>query len=353
MEEILFDISAFRFWRTPPLVLRLMGPFPDVSTPSGKRTLKHLGTLFGGIELPIHVMVDDPRLLRNNVTVKTHLWSGELPRGAIRDTELGVCVASPLFALLSLTPHLSVNQLSMAMYELVGTFAVYRPNQTVHDYLQQLIDRQLLPLDEGWRPCLTPDGKLTGLWQRNPLVTLDELRSFARSIYGMRGAKRIATAVENVFGITSSPFEAQAAMLIGLSRRRGGRGIRPIECARTIRLEGDARRIHPHHDCVADLYIEGDGAHRSIVIECQGQDFHSTGPQARHDDNRALALQSMGYTVIALRSEQISDPVRFESVIRYISRELGRPIKPQTAKLEQAEKNLRRDLFVDWWGLGL
>lgn len=353
MDTILFDISAFRFWRTPPLVLRLMGPFPDVSTPPGKRALKHLGTLFGGIELPIHVMVDSPALLRNNVSVKTHLWSGELPPGSIRDTEFDVRVASPLFTILSLASRLSVNQLTMALYELVGTFAVYRPDQAVHDYLQQIIDRQLLPLDEGWRPCLTPDGKLTGLWQRDPLVTLDELRSFANHVCGMRGAKRFAAAAENVFGITSSPFEAQAAMLIGLSRRRGGKGVGPIKCAHTIRLEGDARRIHPRHDCVADLYIEGDEHHRPIVIECQGQDFHSTGSQARHDDNRALALQSMGYTVIALRSEQISDPIRFESVIRYIARELGRPIKPKTAKLEQAEKKLREDVFIDWWNLGL
>ena len=75
-----------------------------------------------------------------------------------------------------------------------------------------------------WRRVTGQDGKPTSLWQRSPLISLDELRQFAVATKGMRGNRRFAKAAKTVTGATASPFEAQTSILLTQSRRKGGEG---------------------------------------------------------------------------------------------------------------------------------
>ncbi|WP_143757982.1 hypothetical protein [Collinsella sp. An2] len=352
MDTCLTNISSFLRYRTPPLVRDLAGGFPDIASRAGKRALLQRPSIYGCIDPPIHVLVFHPSELRNNRSVTTHLWAHDLPPQALLDTEEGIFTASPLFTLLSLAPSLCVTHLTMAIYEFAGTFTVYRPAEVVHNHLQQLIDLGMLPVIDGWKPSLTPDNKLTDLWQRPPLITLNELRSFAAHIDGVRGSKKFRQAAKHVTGIASSPFEVQATMLLGLPRRWGGMGIEPIRNNYPIAFTGKARNIASRDRCYADLYMESATSDRTVVVECQGDPFHTGESKSHEDDNRRLALQSMGYTVVPLRYEQISDPLRFEGVASYISRELGLDAKPKTSAFKRASQELRHDLFIDWWTLG-
>mgnify|MGYP003179055010 CR=1 FL=1 len=127
MHEFICGVSAFRLLRTPPQVLALYPPLPDISTRVGKLAIARNPEALGGLGTPIHVLVTQRKYLRYPSSVKMHLWSQELPLGSFFENDLEITLSSPLFTLLTMAPHVSVTHLAMAMYELCGSFSVYRP----------------------------------------------------------------------------------------------------------------------------------------------------------------------------------------------------------------------------------
>ncbi len=79
--------------------------------------------------------------------------------------------------LLTLAPLVSVHRLTMAAYELCGTFTVYAPTKEMQHELDRLRNQRLV-WPGGWRQVYDHVGKPTSLWHRDPLVTLHELRGF-------------------------------------------------------------------------------------------------------------------------------------------------------------------------------
>ena len=122
MHEFICGVSAFRLLRTPPQVLALYPPLPDISTRIGKLAIARNTDTLGGLGAPIHVLVTQREHLRYSSSVKMHLWSQELPLNSFIENELEITLSSPLFTLLTMAPHVSVTHLAMAMYELCGSF---------------------------------------------------------------------------------------------------------------------------------------------------------------------------------------------------------------------------------------
>ena len=226
MEETLCDISAFNLHRTPPQVLALMPTVPAAQTDKTRSRLKRHPLVQHVVGPTIHLMVTDRRKRSSAKCIQSHLASTELPFGCVQTTDLGINVTSPLFTLLQLAQHLSEEHLAMAMYEFCGTFSVFKPSTEIEDLLASAQQAGTLPANS-WRRVTGQDGKPTSLWQRSPLISLDELRQFAVATKGMRGNRRFAKAAKTVTGATASPFEAQTSILLAQSRRKGGEGGAP------------------------------------------------------------------------------------------------------------------------------
>ena len=306
---------------------------------------------FGAIGFPLHLLVTSRKETYASQYFQHHVWCQELSPGLIWDTEYGFSVASPLFTLLNLASRLNEIQITMLLYELMGDFTIYEPTKEIRDALQKQIKSGELPKTDGWEPALGSESVLTSLWKRPPLVSWDELNRFIERMRGASGIGRLERAAKNVFGSAASPFEVKAAMLLGMARRRGGQGFGPLELNRRIILSAQAKRISHKRSCTADLYLGGDG-HSPLIIECQGKAFHSGSEKSEEDDNRTMALQSMGYTVLRLRSEQISDEEHLEDTAECIASLLGRQLKPKSERLKRVERTLLKELSVDWWNLG-
>lgn len=236
---------------------------------------------------------------------------------------------------------------------MAGSFTVYRPDAAVRTYLQNAIDQGIIPIIDGWKPMLDSGNMLTDLWQRPALIDIEEARHVVECIQKVPGAACLRRALRDVWGNARSPFEVQAAMLLGLSRRRGGHGLGPFELNKRIRLSESARAIARQRECWADLYLEGTEGHPPICIECQGAAYHNDSQRCVMDDNRALALQSMGMVVIRLRYEQISDSWRLQHTANYIESLLGMARPEKSKQLEVKERKLRANVLVDWWTLGI
>ena len=347
--------SALQYLRTPPQVHMLYEHYPDLDYEQGKRQVVRMAKSgeapFGAISLPLHLLVSSRTDTYESESFHYHVWSGEITPGLIRDIDYGFSVTSALFTLLNLSSWLTEAQVTMLLYEFMGNFTVYKPTEEIREALQGHIKAGNLATVDGWEPSLNPEGELTDLWKRPPLVAWEEFNRFIERMKGVSGVARLENAAKNVFGCAASPFEVRAAMLLGMTKRRGGQGFKPLELNRRIQLTAQARRISRKKTCTVDLYLGGSkGA--PLIIECQGNAFHGGYKKSEEDDNRAMALQSMGYSVLRLRSEQISDEAHLDDTAKCIADLLGKELKPKSKRLKDAERALLEELSINWWNLG-
>ncbi len=265
--------------------------------------------------------------------------------GSIRETPLGFSITSPQLTLLNLANHVSKIELALMIYEMCGTFAVFKPDAEIEELLEDSVS--LVGVHE-WRRTLAAGGRGTALWQRRPLLKIEELSDFANQTRGHRGSRKLLEALQCVTGIAASPLEVQASLLLGMSRRRGGAGFKFLRNNWRIDLTRPARQIYAAECCYADIYIENDAHDRCVIIECQGHVVHDGEAASTLDSNRTTALQSMGYEVILVTFETLFYPERFDTLVRLICRKLGMRYRPKTELQRESEDRLRRAIFIDW-----
>lgn len=297
---------------------------------------------------PIEMLVVDKSQCTYSTNIFRRFWQGDLPVGAVQDSDWCGQVTSPAFTLFNLATQLSFTQLVMVIYEMCGYFAVYKPAPQMESVLAQ---GGFLPLGFGWRRVRDSGGKPTSLWQREPLVEIADLRAIAGETAGHKGHKNFVRAIECVTGACASPFEVQLSMLLALPRSLGGYGI-ALENNKEIHLTCQARKIAPKQRIYADVYLESPAHDKALILECQGAAVHAGEAASLADADRSTALQAMGLDVVLLTYRQIADDARFAAVLEYLSQKLDLNLRPKTPRYEEAERALRRELFIDWETLG-
>ena len=351
MDLTLCGVSAFRYYRVPPQILCLYPRLPDVFQDSNHLKAANSFVTQDLLRLPLHRAVFERGESWGNKLYDTHLVTGELPFGSVRETEHGFSVTSPAATLLTLARDVSRLELLMAVYEMTGEFAVFNPCARAEEQLEEAERRGYIRLGAGWRRVVNVDGNGTNLWQRSPLLDAADLKAFCDEVPGFHGVKNLRWAAEQVTGVTASPLEVQASMLLGLPRSAGGEGV-AIENNRRIRLSPAARRIYPHDSCSADILIAAEGGGPGVVIECQGRSVHASEAAGISDSDRATALMSMGYEVILATFGQFFDVTSFNTLLDIVAEKAGRPRRKKTARQLAAQAELRRALFIDWSTLG-
>lgn len=350
MDTIVCGSSAFNYYRVPPQLLGLYPPLP--STFDDSNHLKMANSPMGKIlEKPIHRLVYNKNQHHVNKLYVTRVVNRPLPFGSIRDTEHNLQVTSPEATLLTMAGNLSRNHLLMALYEMAGSFSVFKPDETLERQLSGAFGYRFSQAYGGWRRVVSTSGKAAALWMRPPLIEPADLKRFCEEAAGLRGVKDLRWAANHLTGICASPLEVQASMLLSLPRSAGGEGL-VIQNNWRIPLSPEARTIYPHDCCYADIFIEGDGDCAGVVVECQGKMVHDGETAWSSDSDRATALACMGYEVILLTYAQLKDAKSFEAVMSVIARKAGLKRRPKTRRQLEAQENLREDLFIDWETLG-
>lgn len=138
-----------------------------------------------------------------------------------------------------MAPSIDRVELLMATYELCGSFSVFQPTVQAESLLKEAADQGFIPENAGWKRVVDTKDAQTSLWKRDPMTGPESLRSFLDQTKGLRGSKNLAWAIDRVTGTCASPFEVQASILLGLSRRLGGEGL-PIQNNHRIRLNKQA-----------------------------------------------------------------------------------------------------------------
>ncbi|MCT6783443.1 hypothetical protein JMJ97_05540 [Collinsella aerofaciens] len=268
----------------------------------------------------------------------------------MQQTEFGLDVASPLFTLLTLASSVSNERLIMCMYEMCGTFAVCKIAPQVKSALVQAYGGQWGDARLGWENVKDVSGNPTDLWKRPPLIELSELTEYVDKIRGLRGAKSFIRAAKCITGVAASPLEVQASMLFGLSRLRGGEGLRLTNNVE-IRMTRSARLISGLDRRYADILLANKDGSRECLVECQGKAIHGSIESKIADSDRTTALQAMGYPVVLMTYGQLADSDAFRVVMELIMSYLDVPLKDKTPRQQELARRLREEIFIDWAGM--
>lgn len=325
--------------------------FPPSCEDRRRRALKSHPLVKEALGLPVHLLIGDGSPRTGAINVRPHVLAGDLPFGSIASTPLGIDVVSPLVALFQLGRRIPETHLIMAMYEFCGWFTVFKPSPAIEALLEDY-SLELNASSFGWRRILSAEGKATDLWQRPPLIEIDELSAFAEIMRSRRGGAIFYEAAQRVTGVAASPFEVQASMLLGLPRKKGGEGFEGLKNNQRISFSKDALVISGRRSCFADILLESRETDASLVVECQGRMVHGSGTAVMSDSDRATALQHMGYDVLLLTYSQIAKSDNFDVIRKMIASKLGLKYQSKGKLLLERERELRRDLFVDWNMLG-
>lgn len=356
MDKVLCDISALRYYRTPPRYFQVLPRLPDFETPYGRTGLRENVLATRVLGLPIHGLELKGERLHSDL-VRLHYWNGTLPSEAIKETPFDASVTSPLCTLLMLSTHISIVHLALLIYEFIGTFSVFDPDSEMQAWFLQAAGSDGDKLDD-WRRVKGEGGDSGDLWSRPALLALDDIDECIEKCAGMRGVKNLALARRYVTGVTASPFEARASILLGTSRTLGGAGFTGLRNNYVIGLDADARRICGLSYVMGDL-VWPEKAGRTprdsrplTILECQGSIVHGGAKRSAADDDRALALESMGIKVVRITYKQISGERTYELLVSHLARLLGIRQHPESQKMRDARTVLRKSLFVPWKDLG-
>lgn len=351
MDLTLCGTSAFRYYRVPPQILTFYPPLKTDNPGPRHQTISESLTTTELLKTPIQRLTFDQNNRHSSSLYATRFIKHEAPFGSIRETDMGFSVTSPAMTLLTMARRIPRVHLLMALYEMCGSFTVFNPCKRVESDLEAALAQGFIHPGEGWRRVVNVDGMGTTLWMRPPLLAPEELEAFCKEVAGFQGVKELRWALSNLTGMAASPFEVQTSMLLKLPRFYGGEGLQIYNNQR-IPLSPAAKSIYPYESCYADILIEGNGDNAGVIIECQGRSVHASEAAGISDSNRTCALMSMGYEVILLTHDQISNPKSFQAVLEIISRKAAMPIRQKTARQLRAQADLRRLILIDWNTLG-
>lgn len=352
MDMPLCGPTAFRYYRVPPQVLALYPAIVSGSSGVASRRIRKEKIIEDLLGLPLHRITNTRSQQAKTVLFKTHVLAGELPFGTLQETDHGFDVATPAFTLFTMASCVSRVHLLMAAYEFCGSFAVFQPTREAESRLQQTQQQGVFPLGFGWQRVRDTQNNNTGLWKRDPLLTIEELQRFANQLDGRHGSKKLRWAAEHITGVCASPFEVQASILLGLPRRFGGQGL-SVQNNYRIPLNDRARALYQHSCCYADIYLEASGEHPAIDIECHGKSVHASEEAGISDAERLAALESMGIPVVPLTFKQLASECSFKAVKHLIEQKRHIKFQPKTERQQRVEQDLRREVLIDWETLGI
>lgn len=379
MDTVICGSTAFQYWRIPPVVqLLTVGPEDDptlcrllepnkllalraelastlpLSVTCGEpklqrrtcvdsRRIRELHALLApGCKLPVEVLTNDASRFHKSPLVRVRIWTHDLPFGSLVQIANDVCVTSPAFTMLQLAGHFDVARTVLLASELCGSFAVYKTPAPIARVLQDLIDHDRLPTLGGWEPSLR-DGKLTDLWMRPPLLEPADLRQIAAVSESRFGRSTLERAAQLVVPGAASPFEVQAAVLLGFPRRLGGEGFSGLQHNARVPFSPEARLLAGKSCCYCDLWWD-DG----VDVECQSAQHHSKLGNYLSDSERTAALKAMGIEVIPITFAQLKHEKSYAALVKLIAGARGIRLRTKTEReLAHAEK-LRQLVFSYW-----
>ena len=253
---------------------------------------------------PIQVVVSGASFRSRSQTVASTVSHMAYPEGSFVLLPEGHLLPSPALTILGLAGKLPLFKVAECACELCGS---YRKDQS--------------------------DPR--GMRDEPPVLTSAGLRAYLDSVISARGLRAAREAASFVADRSGSPMETIAMLLLSLTVRRGGAGLPKPEMNTVIEIPVGFRRLAGKSYVKADLLWRRE----KVIVEYDSDWAHGNSRALNSDAARRNALQGMGYTVISLTRNQLSEWGGFCEFVQVVLHALGRR-GPRVTK-DWTERQLR------------
>lgn len=238
-------------------------------------------------------------------------WRGDFPPRSFCALKGGVYVSSPCFVFLQMARELDIVELIAYGNELCGCYAFDRDNpRGMHNRVR-------------------------------PLITKETLGAFLDEAKDCPGYKQAKRALPFVVEQSASPMETLDVLLLCLPYRFGGYSIRMASMNCEVKLPADIAKLAHEGKCYTDISWPP----LKYDIEYQGRYDHVSIEDYEADRARVNALRLLGFEVIELTYDQVSDWHAFETLALHTARIVGHQVPRNKRGLLEARRRLRATLF--------
>ena len=290
-------MAIFLGHRTAELLLNQ--PSIGLLDPSPDQELEHCWASqldFGHVDLsvlesiskPFDILVSSQEELRKWEGMHCHLCTAQLPGGSFIELTQDVFVASPALCLIQRAQELTVPQSIALIERFCGNYT---------------LDKK----------------KKSGITERKPLLTLDDLRSYMDRCHRLRGLAKTRRACFYSLEGSASPMETISRLVFCLPSQFGGFGCPAPLMNYEIGLNDLGRRIVGKDFIRIDLFWK----EHDFGIEYQGKYAHSSSTDIAADIARQLAAERKGIQLQMITIEQLREQAQRWEVARKISQNLG------------------------------
>ena len=217
---------------------------------------------------------------------------------------------SPALCILDAARSIDTPQLIMLIEELCSSWSLPETGPIDAEHFNGAIDFTD-------KPC--------GYFEARPCLTVDELRACIARAAGLRGQRHAKRVARHALGNARSPMESIMNLMFSLPHAQGGLNCGNVIPNFKIRLSSTAAHIASMPYVIADAYLP----ESQTILEYNGA-YHDAPDIRKRDENRTLALQSMGFSVFRLNNEQLSNPDALESIARIIFKARGLRYRPRS-----------------------
>lgn len=389
---IITGTSAWEYWRTPPLIREVtldqeevLARIPANSKLSialcegvsrgrasklAGRLRNRLLTDLKGIRLPIHAASDESKYVCRNSLLYVRKMSLERLKEWAWPLGNGIYVSSPEQAVTQMVSEATRIKTLQQIYEACGSYAVFTPNLQSQLAICA-IENELGPLgwealdtpgaldyadadgarshllaeqDEHflWKPCLDRNKRLTTLWRRPAISSAQSFEEFAFSIRYLHGLRRIRELTPYIIDGSASPIETNMVLICCLPAHMGGEAWEHPILNMRIDLSPAAQKLSGTAYCIGDQVWP----HIKLVIEENGEAYHSDRDGFALASGRRAALEAMGYIVQEINYRQMSDLEQLDQILLTIAEKAGFSSQPRTPAFIKSRYELCHDLFL-------
>lgn len=267
---------------------------------------------------PLHILVKNRQTRPYKAPVICHSSPSNAPFGLIRSAQKIFGSQRPLvssgpFTLCQLANDVTKAELALLCFELCGNYRLTTQLQDV---------------------------SLAGFCKSAPITSAKAISAFTCAHPSMRGSKRLATVAKFIAEGSASPRESQLAIVLCFPTKWGGYNLPMPLLNSTIEIDTNAKLTSRKNFFSCDMLWPKE----KLVIEYDSNQFHTGAQRISNDALRRNILQDMGYTVITVTNDQLTDSNKTHNLARQISKQLGIRFRGKKSEPNMARFELRNEL---------
>ena len=135
-------------------------------------------------------------------------------------------------------------------------------------------------------------------------------------------------------------METKVYLLLCLPQKLGGYNLERPELNPKLELPPEGKLILRQNSVKPDMLWRD----RKLIVEYDGG-YHEDPAQTVKDEKRRVVLETLGYTVMAIKKQHVYDPIAFDGIATMLAQKCAKRLRQLTLQQQTARELLRKSLL--------